>query len=283
MYLFVIEIFNEPIVLIMSSSFSYSFKNARSNWGDDINWWFLKEISAQPIVSYDWSWRSKFFKKENYQVIGSTLTLMGTSHTVVWGAGCLDDSTPLALTPKRVAAVRGPLTRKRLLAEGIDCPEVYGDPALLLPLYYQPKVEKKYKLGIIPHYVDKKNEWVEDMRMREDVLVIKIAHYEHWLDFIDQINMCENVASSSLHGLIVSQAYGVPNCWIKFSEELNEFKYHDFFLSQGFDRMVIKMTNETSCTDLLKACKSCPMSQFDIQPLIDAAPFELKKNYKISR
>ncbi|WP_410503913.1 hypothetical protein [Flavobacterium sp. XN-5] len=33
---------------------------------------------------------------------------------------------------------------------------MYGDPALLLPRYFNSKVEKKYKYGLVPHYNDYK-------------------------------------------------------------------------------------------------------------------------------
>ena len=51
--------------------------------------------------------------------------------------------------PQKVLAVRGPLSRNYLLENGVDCPDVYGDPALLFPKYYKPHIYKKYKLGII--------------------------------------------------------------------------------------------------------------------------------------
>ena len=54
-----------------------------------------------------------------------------------------------------VVAVRGPLTRQRMLSLSIDCPPVYGDPALLVPLVHPRRSETtRRKLGIVPHYKD---------------------------------------------------------------------------------------------------------------------------------
>lgn len=67
-------------------------------------------------------------------------------NTEVWGAGIIDGTKKLRYKPKKVYAVRGPLTRKVLLAQGVKCPEIYGDPALLVAKYYQPKIEKNINM-----------------------------------------------------------------------------------------------------------------------------------------
>jgi hypothetical protein len=105
------------------------------NFGDDINISFLNLLFDNNI---------KLYKKEqhqtNYLFIGSVLIdKFVDSKTIVWGTGMLK---PQKLTnkPSKVYAVRGPKTRKILLDSGISCPEIYGDPALLLPYYYYPYI-----------------------------------------------------------------------------------------------------------------------------------------------
>lgn len=62
--------------------------------------------------------------------------------------------------------------------------------------------------------------------------------YDDWTSVIEQIASCDYIASSSLHGLIVAEAYGIPNLWLEISGKLlgGHFKFHDFFLSLGKDR-----------------------------------------------
>ena len=69
----------------------------------------------------------------------------------------------MCLQPIRICAVRGPLTRQVLLDHGIDCPEVYGDPALCFPRYYQPKNQKAHKIGIILHASNLKEAWKKNV------------------------------------------------------------------------------------------------------------------------
>jgi pyruvyltransferase len=68
---------------------------------------------------------------KNYLVIGSTIDLLCKDNTEVWGAGIIYGEQVLKIKPKKVFAVRGPLTRKVLLDNGVDCSAVFGDLALL--------------------------------------------------------------------------------------------------------------------------------------------------------
>ena len=248
------------------------------NWGDDINYFLLKKIFKRNIVCYDYSSISHRTDKDNYLAIGSTLTLLCNSKSIVWGAGVIDPVADLPEKPRKVLAVRGPLTRKYLLERGIECPAIYGDPALLTPKIYTPHTEKKYRLGIIPHYSDFDSPILERLKKDPSIKFIQMEGYNKWTDVIDQINSCEQIASSSLHGLILAEAYNIPNLWIEIKGNLlgGHFKFHDFFLSIGKDReMPYIITGATSIDEINSELKKWEQGNIDLQPLIDAAPYKL--------
>jgi pyruvyltransferase len=208
-----------------------------------------------------------------------------TKNTEIWGAGIIHEVKSLRIKPRKVYAVRGPLTRKRLLELGVECPEVYGDPALLISRYYKPNVKKKYSIGFVPHRsnLEKLQDFTVDgtpLSKRNDILVIDLTNYDKWTDVIDQICSCENIISSSLHGLVMAEAYKIPNVWIEFGKPLigGHFKFHDFFLSIERDRESPYMIedNELSIKDIKKDLSAWEHGIIDLQPLINAAPFPIK-------
>ena len=180
---------------------------------------------------------------------------------VVWGSGFISPQNKwkIKLTAIRqffrgrygkskYFVVRGKKTRDILLNAGFECPEVYGDPALLMPTLYTPKkCNEKYRVGIICHYVHEelpcflKNEL-------DGVLKIPINRsYNEITDFIDEVCSCDVIVSSSLHGLIIANAYGVPAVRMvvkghslhpnKSGEDRQDFKYEDYL--SGFNALTI--------------------------------------------
>jgi len=279
-----IKLISRPI-LINGFLFYDKGKIRPENWGDDINYYFLREIIQRPILMYNSISLAIRFKLKNYLVIGSTIDMLCTENTEIWGAGVIDKNKPLRCKPRKVYAVRGPLTRKKLLEQSIQCPEVYGDPALLISRYYEPKVPKKHLYGFIPHRsnLERIDDFtVDGVRLSErmDVLVIDLSKYDNWTDIVDQICSCEHILSASLHGLIIAEAYKIPNLWIEFGKPLigGHFKFHDFFLSMARDREspYIIEDYQLSIKDIQKELSSWQPGIINLQPLIDSAPFPIK-------
>lgn len=253
-----------------------------NNWGDDINISFLQEISNLNVIVKNTSFLYKYLPIKNYNCIGSIIGYFTDKHTIIWGAGIKNPKIAIPRAPLKVYSVRGPLTRQILLNHNIKCPEKYGDPALLISRYYFPRLEKKYELGIIPHYTDMDNEYINSFsRNNPNILVIRMSGYNHWHDIPDQILLCKKIISSSLHGLIISDSYGIPNSWIEFPGKSGEgtFKYLDYFASVGRtcnNPIIVKSTKDIEYiinNDMFEMAKD-----IDYDSIFESCPF--KNNLK---
>jgi pyruvyltransferase len=207
--------------------------NNTKNWGDLVPFNIINNLFEGHNLNNDDVFNVKNPNK-HYKVYSTGSVMHFTKNdSIVWGTGCID-SGMVGQKPKKVYAVRGPLTRQELLKKGIECPEVYGDPALLYPIIYNPKIEKKYEWGIIPHYIefesDKDREVIKNLE-NQGIKVIDICAGEK--EFINELLEVENVISSSLHGLIMADAYGIPNARVNISNKLigGHFKFKDYCLS----------------------------------------------------
>jgi pyruvyltransferase len=211
-----------------SINLSWWIKQKGENFGDALNPILAQHISGKTINLVEVGDPSS---EPRYYCIGSILQSSMSTESEIWGTGLMRHESKLKVTPKKIYAVRGPLTRKSLIEQGFDCPEVYGDPALLYPKFYNPSIEKKYKWGIIPHYVDQKVSWLDKFKNNADVKIINIL--DHPNKVIDDIKSCEKIISSALHGIIAADAYGIPAKWIKLSDDVagNGFKFMDYFAS----------------------------------------------------
>lgn len=224
-----IECTSNNYIIIRSSLAKPLFSN---NWGDYVSTILIQNLSPnKKIINYSESWNIK--NRENYLCIGSIISWMTTKSSIIWGSGVVYPDDIISAKPIKVLAVRGPLTREYLLKNGIDCPKIYGDPALLFPRIYTPKfTEKKYKFGIIPHFRDKNSPYLSNFSNSKDIIIIDVQNVKNWKLFIDHINQCKYILSSSLHGIIVADAYKTPNIWVEFKNGENKrFAFNDYFLS----------------------------------------------------
>jgi len=243
-----------------------------TNFGDDLNTLLIHKLNYnEPLINVNQS----FINRENktfFMFIGSVL-MWADQNTIVWGAGYMSPNSHVRARPKKICAVRGKLTRNQLIKQGFNCPEIYGDPALLLPRFIKSDGWNKFKLGIMPHYVDQGHVLLHKFRNRKDILFINARWNVEKI--IRAITHCERIASSCLHGIIVADAYNIPSIWIKLSDKVHGkgFKFRDYFSSVNrkirdplimnrnttlktiFDRFV----NYRIEIDLDKLYKSCPL------------------------
>lgn len=171
----------------------------------------------------------------------------------ILGAGLMEMPKEEDVLAKKIKvyALRGNLTKKSL--EKLDKTEfncVLADPGLLISYLYPCNIDvKPYKVGIIPHFKDKNDEFLNNIQLEKyNYKIIDIeANIEQ---IIQDINSCECILSSSLHGLIFSDSYGVPNRQILLTKRRTLFKYEDYYssfnqnLPQIIDLSVEKVTDE---------------------------------------
>lgn len=119
---------------------------------------------------------------------------------IVAGSGKLYESTIIP-AGARILALRGPLS-----AKGVRHDVGLGDPGLLADelVGYQ---DKQWELGVVPHWSDKVLEYNPTF-LKYNPKIIRVS--DDPLDVIWQIGACKKIVSSSLHGIILADAFGIP-------------------------------------------------------------------------
>lgn len=176
----------------------------------------------------------------------------------VWGSGIKTEDAEFR-RPRHVHAVRGPRTRRRILQLGYDCGETYGDPALLTPIFFPRERNPDCEIGIVPHFVD----YEIAQRLFSETRNIRIIDVTRPpMQVVDEITSCRCVASSSLHGIILAHAYGVPAMQLVFSNLVSGdgVKFADY--AESFHE-----SNVVECIDLQDASPN----SIDLDDIVDKA------------
>ncbi|MBX3744354.1 MAG: polysaccharide pyruvyl transferase family protein [Verrucomicrobiae bacterium] len=155
---------------------------------------------------------------------------------VVWGSGIKTFHDSMESRGATVLAVRGYITQEWLLKNGaIDRSQAisFGDPALLAPIYWPAPGVRKWEVGVVPHFMEL--EAIRKSQLPSQWRLIEVT--QDPVSVIDEIACCSLIVSSSLHGLIVANAYRIPSVWVKWSNAIcqngGEAKYLDYIESIG--------------------------------------------------
>ena len=224
---------------------SHNFKAGFGNWGDHISGEIVAHFSGTtPPICTDQLVAGKTL------VVGSVM-----SHAMpgdcVWGAGCIaPGKTGHSRGELDVRAVRGPLTleelRKRFDVSSIP----FGDPALLMSqMHTLPANQITHEYGLIPHWIDSGLAVVERLKTL-GVKVIDIRQPTQSL--ILELASVKKILSSSLHGLILSDALGIPNARVRLSSNVigGDFKFIDYCLSVGREHSSTSLNDESTVSRL---------------------------------
>ncbi|GIW59046.1 MAG: exopolysaccharide glucosyl ketal-pyruvate-transferase [Patescibacteria group bacterium] len=145
---------------------------------------------------------------------------------ILCGVGTFDFIKPLQFHVVALA-VRGPLTADKILDE----PKALGDGGLLVPKVYSPPKQTGDKLGIIPHYV----EYPSVKARYPNAFVINVMQSVE--NFLRELFQCRMVLSSSLHGIVLAEGYGIPAFRGSFGRSHNiysfDFKHRDYYEGTG--------------------------------------------------
>lgn len=147
----------------------------------------------------------------------------------VWGTGSLSRRRLDARPRLAIAAVRGPLTRD---AMGLPKSTALGDPGILVDRLVG-RSARAHRWGIVPHYVDYSLPAVQEMARRTPDSCIVDLRQPDVLATARTIASCDFILSSSLHGLIAADAFGIPSVWVSLSDGLvgGDWKFRDYFQS----------------------------------------------------
>ena len=182
---------------------------------------------------------------------------------VVWGSGVNGKVTGELVGARRldVRAVRGPLTARALSDRGIEAPNVFGDPGLLAPALFgvtraaRPTIEVTSlpNLHDLPYWRDAPGL----LSPRRDFMTVMTT-----------IASSQLVVTSSLHGIVIADALGVPVAPVRPTAE-SMFKYEDYY--EGTGRRLPRFSETVGDA----SNGSAPGLEWNSDLLIDAFPRDL--------
>lgn len=212
----------------------------KKNFGD-----LLAPLLIKRFCHLDSEWSEA--KDSELIMVGSILEhLPGDYSGVIAGCGFLHETSIFpALLNCKILALRGPLS-----AKGIGAWQsrqvILADPGLIADELVGDQ-DKIYDLGLVPHWTDKDLEQ-NPIFKKYNPKIIRVD--DDPLEVIKQIGQCKKIVSSSLHGIILADAFGIPRrieipprSLSHPHQEGGLFKWHDYSASINM-KLEIGVTQE---------------------------------------
>jgi succinoglycan biosynthesis protein ExoV len=208
----------------------YYYKDARGNFGDDLNLWLWPQILPNTVdidnPFYAFSDVSSLKSRETLFVgIGSLLNhqLPTGCDKVILGAGYGYGRVPVVDDRWKVFAVRGPISAKILQ---IDPALSITDSAVLVRNLPLPSVKKKYRCSFFAYH-----ETAEIIQWRHVCRAIGMNYIDPSKSvdsILLDIRESEIVLCEAMHAAIVADALRVPWIPVKIFHTINELNWQDW-------------------------------------------------------
>lgn len=250
-------IFIIPVWLQAMPLFWWEPSNGTQNFGDQLSVILVERMLGKSVRQAN---------IEDPKVLGmGSILHFARDGDIVWGSGlngkhpCPKDYPYCTLD---IRAIRGPLTRLVLGSFGIAAPAVYGEPGLLFPRFF-PEFQK----NPIREYVIVVHSSEEERVPRQDNIIFST---DPWPQVVQKIIESKFVISTSLHGLVIAEAYGIPARLLRITQNEPLFKYADYYLGTGRQEFRYATTIKQA---LEMGGESPPIC--DLDQLLEVFPYEL--------
>jgi pyruvyltransferase len=242
------------------------------NFGDFLTPLILKHYGFTPILSS--------IEKAEVLSTGSILGVTPEDYAGhIIGSGLIED-VGRRFPNATIWAVRGELTRERT---GASKETVLGDPGLLSSSLLKERQIRRYALGVVPHYVDHNDPRIAMIKKQfgSDVLIINVKRKP--VAVLEDIDQCDCILSSSLHGLIAADAFDIPNAWMYLSDRVvgKGFKFRDYFSATGRIQNPVSLDGNERLSELIGEAQKPVESIQEIRGRLDGV-FQSFRDHRVA-
>ena len=219
------------------------------NFGDDLTPWLLPEYGIAPV--------HRTAGRARMAGIGSILEFLPSDFDgAVWGSGLMYGQ-PHPLPRAHVLAVRGHLTRELI---GAPDDVSLGDPGILVARRIRrPRV--RWDVALVPHGHHRQHEAFLALARADGYRVRVVDVHQPAARVVREIAAADAVVTTSLHGLVTADAFGIPATWTVLEPPLSggPFKFHDYesVLTPGSSRFAA-FDPRMSLSELLASAAPAP-------------------------
>jgi len=188
------------------------------NFGDDLTPWLLPKYGIVPIYREP--------RAARLIGVGSLLEFAASDYEgAIWGAGLMNDAAH-ALPRAAALAVRGPLTAERI---GLREEPAYGDPGILVARHL-PRAASDGRIVVVPHGHHRQHQRLTAMVASAGDAARVVNVHQRAAPAVREIAAGRVVITTSLHGLVTADAYGIPAVWTTLDPPLTggDFKFRDY-------------------------------------------------------